>query len=136
METKSTAKSHGGVQGVYTHQSEACGVPMTFAVFVPQHAPGEKLPVLWYLSGLTCTHANVMEKGEYRAAAAKHRVIIVCPDTSPRGEGVADVADNWKMGCGAGFYVDATEAPLVGALQDVFLHQHRTAKACGQQFSG
>lgn len=111
METKSTSKSHGGIQGVYSHDSTTCGVPMTFAVYVPQHTMGQKLPVLWYLSGLTCTHANVMDKGEYRAAAAKHGVVIVCPDTSPRGEGVADVADNWKMGCGAGFYVDATEAP-------------------------
>jgi S-formylglutathione hydrolase len=84
---------------------------MTFAVYVPPHAEGRKLPVLWYLSGLTCTHANVMEKGEYRQAAAELGVIIVCPDTSPRGEGVADVNDDWKMGCGAGFYVDATEAP-------------------------
>lgn len=84
---------------------------MTFAVYVPPHAAGAKLPVLWYLSGLTCTHANVMEKGEYRQAAATHGVIIVCPDTSPRGEGVADVADDWKLGCGAGFYVDATVAP-------------------------
>ncbi len=111
LETKSTAKSFGGLQGVYTHQSSICACVMTFAVYVPPHAPGAKLPVLWYLSGLTCTHANVMDKGEYRKAAAEHGVIIVCPDTSPRGEGVADVPDNWKMGCGAGFYVDATEAP-------------------------
>ena len=111
LETKSSWKSHGGTQGVYTHASEACACPMTFAVYVPPHAEGSKLPVLWYLSGLTCTHANVMEKGEYREAAARHGVIIVCPDTSPRGEGVADIADNWKLGCGAGFYVDATEAP-------------------------
>jgi S-formylglutathione hydrolase len=111
LETKSATKSHGGTQGVYTHASQACHCPMTFAVFVPPHEPGAKLPVLWYLSGLTCTHANVMEKGEYRQAAARHGVIIVCPDTSPRGEGVPDVADDWKLGCGAGFYVDATEAP-------------------------
>lgn len=111
LETKSLWKSHGGTQGVYTHASETCACPMTFAVYVPPHAPGAKLPVLWYLSGLTCTHANVMEKGEYREAAARHGVIIVCPDTSPRGEGVADVPDNWKLGCGAGFYVDATQAP-------------------------
>ena len=111
LETRSLNKSHGGVQGVYTHQSELCHCPMTFAVFVPAHEAGEKLPVLWYLSGLTCTHANVMDKGEYRKAAAEHRVIVVCPDTSPRGEGVPDVADNWKLGCGAGFYVDATQAP-------------------------
>lgn len=111
LETKSLARSHGGIQGVYMHQSEACGCPMTFAVFVPPHKPGTKLPVLWYLSGLTCTHANVMEKGEYRKAAAEHGVIIVCPDTSPRGPGVADEIGNWKLGGGASFYVDATEAP-------------------------
>jgi len=111
LETKSLWKSHGGMQGVYAHASEACACTMTFAVYVPPHAEGRKLPVLWYLSGLTCSHANVMEKGEYRQAAAEHGVIIVCPDTSPRGAGVADVADDWKMGCGAGFYVDATEAP-------------------------
>jgi S-formylglutathione hydrolase len=111
LETRSTARSHGGIQGVYSHHSTACACPMTFAVFVPPHTDGTKLPVLWYLSGLTCTHANVMEKGEYRRAAAELGVIIVCPDTSPRGEAVADAADNWKLGCGAGFYVDATQAP-------------------------
>ena len=111
LETRSLAKSHGGVQGVYTHESVVCGVPMTFAVFVPPHEAGAKLPVLWFLSGLTCTHANVMDKGEYRRVAAELGLIIVCPDTSPRGQGVADAPDNWKLGCGAGFYVDATEAP-------------------------
>ncbi len=117
METKSLAKSHGGIQGVYTHHSETCNCPMTFAVFVPPHKAGDRLPVLWYLSGLTCTHANVMDKGEYRKAAAEHGIIIVCPDTSPRGEAVADVADNWKLGCGAGFYVNATEAPWASNYQ-------------------
>jgi len=111
LETKSLWKSHGGTQGVYTHLSETCACPMTFAVFVPPHEPGSKLPVLWYLSGLTCTHANVMEKGEYRKAAAELGLIIVCPDTSPRGEGVPDVADDWKLGCGAVFYLDATAEP-------------------------
>jgi S-formylglutathione hydrolase len=108
---RSVAKSHGGVQGVYSHNSTECHCPMTFAVFVPPHAGPEKLPVLWYLSGLTCTHANVMEKGEYRKAAADHGVIVVCPDTSPRGEGIPDEAGDWKLGCGAGFYVDATRGP-------------------------
>lgn len=111
IETKSLWKSHGGTQGVYSHVSEACACPMTFAVYVPPHAEGQKLPVLWYLSGLTCTHANVMEKGEYRKAAAEQGVIIVCPDTSPRGDAVPDVPDDWKLGCGAGFYVNATQAP-------------------------
>ena len=111
MDTISKAKSHGGVQGVYRHTSTATKTPMTFAVFVPPQAEQGRVPVLWYLSGLTCTHANVMEKGEYRAAAAEHGVILVAPDTSPRGEGVPDEPDNWQFGSGAGFYVDATEAP-------------------------
>lgn len=110
METVSTAKAHGGTQGVYRHASSATGTDMTFAVFVPEHQTGAKLPVLWYLSGLTCTHANVMDKGEYRAACAEHGVIFIAPDTSPRGEGVADVPE-YDFGQGAGFYVDATEAP-------------------------
>ena len=101
LATKSLWKSHGGTQGVYTHDSDACACPMTFAVFVPPHEPGSRLPVLWYLSGLTCTHANVMEKGEYRQAAADHGVIIVCPDTSPRSDGVPDVPDDWKLGVSA-----------------------------------
>lgn len=111
METVSTAKSHGGVQGVYRHASSATGTPMTFAVFVPPQAATGPVPVLWYLSGLTCTHANVMEKGEYRAAAAELGLMIVCPDTSPRGPDVPDEPSNWQFGSGAGFYVDATEAP-------------------------
>ncbi|SOB87829.1 S-formylglutathione hydrolase [Sphingomonas guangdongensis] len=110
METVATAKSHGGVQGVYRHPSTATGTDMTFAVYVPPHAPGTRLPVLWYLSGLTCTHANVTDKGEYRRACAEAGIIFVALDTSPRGEGVAD-DPAWDMGQGAGFYVDATQAP-------------------------
>ncbi|WP_367112991.1 S-formylglutathione hydrolase [Sphingomonas sp.] len=110
METLSINRAHGGTQGVYRHASTATGTDMTFSVFVPDHAAGAKLPVLWYLSGLTCTHANVTEKGEYRAACAEHGLIFVAPDTSPRGEGVAD-DPAYDMGQGAGFYVDATEAP-------------------------
>jgi S-formylglutathione hydrolase len=110
IETLSTNRSHGGVQGVYKHASTETGTEMTFAVFMPEHAEDETLPVLWYLSGLTCTHANVMEKGEYRAAAAEHRVIVVCPDTSPRGEDVPD-DEGYDFGKGAGFYVDATQGP-------------------------
>jgi S-formylglutathione hydrolase len=83
---------------------------MTFSVFVPDHADGTTLPVLWYLSGLTCTHANVTEKGEYRAACAEHGIIFIAPDTSPRGDAVPD-DDGYDFGKGAGFYVDATEQP-------------------------
>jgi S-formylglutathione hydrolase len=79
-------------------------------VFVPDHLPGMTLPVLWYLSGLTCTHANVTEKGEFRAACAAYGVILVAPDTSPRGDEVPD-DEGYDFGKGAGFYVDATEAP-------------------------
>jgi S-formylglutathione hydrolase len=110
LEQVSANRSHGGTQGVYTHQSEATGTAMTFSVFVPDHAPGARLPVLWYLSGLTCTHANVTEKGEYRAACAAHGIVLVAPDTSPRGEAVPD-DEGYDFGKGAGFYVDATEAP-------------------------
>jgi len=102
--------SFGGEQGVYTHQSSATGTAMTFSVFVPPHAAGARLPVLFYLSGLTCTHANVTEKGEYRRACAEQGVIFVAPDTSPRGEDVAD-DEAYDFGKGAGFYVNATEAP-------------------------
>ena len=110
METLSQNRSHGGTQGVYRHVSAATGTDMTFAVFVPDHAPGERLPVLWYLSGLTCTHANVMEKGEYRAACAEHGIILIAPDTSPRGDDVPD-DEAYDFGKGAGFYCDATQEP-------------------------
>lgn len=106
----SEAKAHGGVQGVYAHGSGATGTEMVFSVFVPDHAPGAKLPVLWYLSGLTCTHANVTDKGEYRAACAEAGVVFIAPDTSPRGEGVPD-DPAYDFGQGAGFYVDARQAP-------------------------
>lgn len=110
MEVISTNRSHGGVQGVYRHASTATGTDMTFSVFVPDHAPGVTLPVVWYLSGLTCTHANVTEKGEFRRACAEHGLIFVAPDTSPRGDDVPD-DEAYDFGKGAGFYVDATQAP-------------------------
>jgi S-formylglutathione hydrolase len=113
VEQVSSNRSHGGTQGVYTHQSAETGTPMTFSVFVPDHAPGARLPVLWYLSGLTCTHANVTEKGEYRAACAKAGIIFVAPDTSPRGDKVPD-DEGYDFGKGAGFYVDATQEPWAG----------------------
>jgi len=111
LDTVSTNCAFGGVQGVYKHVSAETGTDMTFAVFVPPHDDGVKLPVLWYLSGLTCTHANVMEKGEYRRLASELGLIIVCPDTSPRGDDVPD-DDAYDFGKGAGFYVDATQEPF------------------------
>lgn len=113
LETVSETRAHGGTQGVYRHDSTQTGTPMTFSVFVPDHAPGDRLAVLWYLSGLTCTQANVTEKGEYRAACREAGIIFVAPDTSPRGEGVPDDAEGaYDFGLGAGFYVDATQAPF------------------------
>ena len=110
IETVSESKSFGGIQGVYQHPSASTGTPMTFAVYVPEHEPGAKLPVLWWLSGLTCTHVNVMEKGEYRKACAEHGIVFVAPDTSPRGDEVPD-DEAYDFGKGAGFYVDATREP-------------------------
>ncbi|MEM7290364.1 MAG: S-formylglutathione hydrolase [Pseudomonadota bacterium] len=112
METVSTNLSHGGTQGVYKHPSDTCSCDMTYSVFLPPQSESAACPVLYYLSGLTCTHANATEKGEFRAAAAKHGIIIVCPDTSPRGETVPD-EDVYFFGSGAGFYVDATAEPFV-----------------------
>ncbi|MDX1703186.1 MAG: S-formylglutathione hydrolase [Altererythrobacter ishigakiensis] len=111
IETVSEYKSFGGVQGVYRHASSETGTEMTFSVYVPPHKAGQMLPVLWYLSGLTCTHANVTEKGEYRAACARHGIVFVAPDTSPRGDDVPDSPDEYDFGKGAGFYVDATREP-------------------------
>lgn len=116
MEAVSSNRSHGGTQGVFSHQSASTGTPMTFSVFLPDHAPGARLPVLWYLSGLTCTHANVTEKGDYRAACAEAGIIFIAPDTSPRGDDVPD-DDAYDFGKGAGFYVDATQAPWAANFQ-------------------
>ncbi|MGB8401935.1 alpha/beta hydrolase-fold protein, partial [Bradyrhizobium sp.] len=104
IQTVSLNRSHGGMQGVYRHPSRETGTDMTFSVFVPPHRDGARLPVVWYLSGLTCTHANVTEKGEFRGACAELGLIFVAPDTSPRGENVpGDPAGAYDFGLGAGF---------------------------------
>jgi S-formylglutathione hydrolase len=114
LETLSTVRAHGGVQGVYRHASTATGTPMTFSVYLPPQAEaGAACPVVWYLSGLTCTHANVTEKGEYRRTCAELGLIFVAPDTSPRAEGVPDDPEGaYDFGLGAGFYLDATLPPF------------------------
>ena len=112
LEIHSEAKAHGGRQLVVRHGSASTKTDMVFSIFLPPQADSAACPVLWYLSGLTCTHANVTEKGEYRAACAEHGVIFVAPDTSPRGDDVPDDPEGlWDFGQGAGFYVDATEDP-------------------------
>ena len=110
METISTNASFGGTQGVYSHASQACACDMTFAVYTPPRAADGPVPVLVYLSGLTCTHANAMDKAGAQRAAAEHGVAVVFPDTSPRGDHVAD-DEAYDLGKGAGFYVDATRDP-------------------------
>ncbi len=110
MKTVSENRCFSGVQGVYTHSSAACACDMTFGLFLPEEAKDGPVPVLWYLSGLTCTHENAMVKGGAQAWAAEQGIALVFPDTSPRGEGVAD-DDAYDLGQGAGFYVDATETP-------------------------
>lgn len=110
MEIVSRNKCFEGEQAVYRHASEVCGVEMTFAVYLPPQAKRQSVPVLWYLSGLTCTHDNAMTKGGLQQHAAKHGVALVFPDTSPRGEGVAD-DESYDLGVGAGFYLNATQNP-------------------------
>ena len=112
MEIVSENKARGGRQLVVKHASSATSTDMTFSIYLPPQAEGANLPVVWYLSGLTCTHANVTEKGEYRAACAEHGLVFVAPDTSPRGSDVPTAPDGqWDFGLGAGFYVDATQEP-------------------------
>ena len=111
MEVISENISHGGLQGVYKHIAKTTKCEMTFAVFMPPNLKTPP-PVLWYLSGLTCDHSNVMEKGEYREIAANLGIAVICPDTSPRGDDVPDEKGNWQFGSGAGFYLDATEPPF------------------------
>lgn len=108
IETISKWRSHGGEQGVYRHRSAETGTDMVFSLFLPE---GDgPFPLVTFLSGLTCTHANVTEKGEFREACARLGLAFLAPDTSPRGEGVAD-DEAYDLGQGAGFYVDATQAP-------------------------
>ncbi len=110
METVSENACFDGVQGVYRHSAQTTGCDMTFGLFMPPQARRGPVPLLWYLSGLTCTHENAMTKAHAQAHAARHGLAVVFPDTSPRGDGVADDAA-YDLGQGAGFYVNATEAP-------------------------
>lgn len=110
METKSESRCFDGIQGVHTHASTATGTDMTFGLFLPPDAADGPVPLLWFLAGLTCTHENAMVKSAVQGWAAAHGVAICFPDTSPRGEGVAD-DDAFDLGQGAGFYVNATQAP-------------------------
>lgn len=110
METLSENKAFGGTQGVYSHASTSCQCDMTFGLFLPEEAKDGPVPLLWYLSGLTCTHENAMVKAGAQSWAADHGIALIFPDTSPRGDDVAD-DEAYDLGKGAGFYVNATQSP-------------------------
>ena len=101
----------GGVQGFYKHDSQEIGLPMRFSVFTPPQAKQGPVPVLFYLAGLTCTEETFMIKGGAQRVAAELGIMLVAPDTSPRGANIAGESDSWDFGVGAGFYLDATQAP-------------------------
>lgn len=124
MERISSSACFGGRQEVWQHHSEVLGVPMRFGVYLPPAAAHGPCPVLWFLSGLTCTEQNVITKGGFQRACAERGIILVAPDTSPRGEGVAD-DPRWDLGQGAGFYVNATQAPWSAhyRMYDYVLHE-------------
>ncbi len=110
LQTVSTNKCFGGTQGVYSHASEVCGCDMTFGLFLPEEAQFADVPLLWYLSGLTCTHENAMTKAGAQAWAAEHGIALLFPDTSPRGDDVPN-DEAYDLGQGAGFYIDAVAQP-------------------------
>ena len=110
MTPVSSWKSFGGTLSVHDHESAACAGPMRFAVYTPPAAKDGPVPVLWYLSGLTCNWSNVMEKSGLQRLASELGLMVVAPDTSPRGEAVAD-DEAYDLGQGAGFYLTATEMP-------------------------
>lgn len=111
LECVSEHACFGGVQGFYRHHSAAIGLPMRFSVYQPPQAKHHPVPVLFYLAGLTCTEETFMIKAGAQRFAAQHGIMLVAPDTSPRDTGIAGATDNWDFGEGAGFYLDATQAP-------------------------
>lgn len=131
METISEQQCFGGTQGVYRHESETTGTPMQFAVYTPPQAARGPVPVLWFLSGLTCTEENFTVKAGAQRYAAEHGMILAVPDTSPRGGGIKGEDDDYDFGTGAGFYLDATRSPwdrhyrmysyITGELQELVL---------------
>lgn len=126
MELVSNNQSFGGIQAVYKHRSRSCNCDMTFAVYLPPQAKTQQVPVLWYLSGLTCTHENAMVKSGLQEHASVNGIAVVFPDTSPRGDAVRD-DDAYDLGQGAGFYVNATQEPWAPHFQmyDYVVHELR-----------
>tara|TARA_R110000796_G_scaffold2359_7_gene9346 strand:+ start:6096 stop:6929 length:834 start_codon:yes stop_codon:yes gene_type:complete len=149
MKTISENASFQGTQGVYSHASTSCRCDMTFGLFLPEEARQGPVPLLWFLSGLTCTHENAMTKAGAQAWAAEHGIAVVFPDTSPRGEEVSD-DDAYDLGKGAGFYVNATQDPwrphfqmwdyiadeLPALLSETFALEMSRQAICGHSMGG
>ena len=108
---RSQSRCFGGKVAYYTHQSDCCNSPMNFAVYLPPQAEVQKVPVLYYLSGLTCTEENFTVKAGAQRYAAALGILLVMPDTSPRNTGIPGEDDGWELGSGAGFYVNSTQVP-------------------------
>jgi S-formylglutathione hydrolase len=131
LERLESRAAFGGRQEVWRHVAPATGGRMTFSVYLPPEAAAGPRPVLIYLSGLTCTHLNVTEKGGFQGPAAARGLIVVCPDTSPRGEGVPD-DEAFDLGQGAGFYLDAARAPWAGTFRmETYVMQDLLAALAG-----
>jgi S-formylglutathione hydrolase len=111
IETISEQRCHGGVQGFYRHESRACGGPMRFALYLPPQAGAGPYPLLYFLAGLTCTEETAAIKAGMQRLAAELGLALAMPDTSPRGTGIDGATGDWEFGEGAGFYLDATQAP-------------------------
>ena len=111
LEIRSQHACFGGEVGFFTHASEETRTPMNFSVFTPPEAESRKMPGLIYLAGLTCNEETFMIKSGAQSLAAELGLVLICPDTSPRGAGIAGEDDNWDFGTGAGFYLDAKVAP-------------------------
>lgn len=111
LETLSEQRCHGGVQGFYRHPSQACGGDMRFALFLPPQAKVRSCALLYFLAGLTCSEETATVKAGAQRLAAQFGLALVMPDTSPRATGIAGATDDWELGEGAGFYLDATQAP-------------------------
>jgi len=136
VEILSERASFGGVLRICRHQSEAIGLPMRFAVYLPPHAEDARLPVLFYLAGLTCNEETFMMKGGAQRMAAELGVMLVAPDTSPREAHVDGEANDWDFGLGAGFYLDATQPPWqMNYRMESYVHELR-ALACGDELPG
>ncbi len=136
MEKIASNKSFGGEQGVYRHASTATGTDMTFAVYVPPQAASGPVPVFWFLSGLTCSHENAMVKAGMQEHASRLGMMVVLPDTSPRGEGVADDPEGaYDFGLGAGFYVNATQEPFAAHYQMYSYVVEELPELIGKEFN-